>query len=173
MVDVLPGTADARIHLYPPAPDDGPGWYDYQLDPATREYPLALISPASEKTISSTLGQLRRTAARLLIHPVDAEARGVRDGEPVRVYNALGEVHCIAQVLPAITPGTVSLPKGLWRFGTLNGSTATALTPADVERHSGGACFNDARVEVARMVSASFEQADVAIYVPARGRDVH
>lgn len=173
MVDVRPGTADGRIHLYPAASANGDSWYHYHLDPATREYPLALISPASEKTISSTLGQLRRTAARLLIHPVDADPRGVRDGDPVRVYNALGEVHCIAQVLPAIAPGTVSLPKGLWRFGTLNGSTATALTPADVERHSGGACFNDARVEVARMVSASFEQADVAIYVPARGRDVH
>lgn len=173
MSDVRPRTADERIHLYPATSGDGPPWYDYQLDPASREFPLALISPASEKTISSTLGQLRRTAARLLMHPVDAEIRGVRDGEPVRVYNALGEVHCIAQVLPAIVPGTVSLPKGLWRFGTLNGSTATALTPADVERHSGGACFNDARVEVARMVSASFENAEVALYVPTRSHDVH
>lgn len=173
MVDALPRTPDARIHLYPSASADATPWYDYEPDPATADYPLALISPSSEKTISSTLGQLRRTIARLAIHPSDAEVRGVADGDPVRVFNALGDVHCIAQVTPAVTAGTVSLPKGLWRFSTLNGATATAVTPATVERRSGGACFNDARVEVARMVSAAFDEAGVAIFVPTRGNDVH
>lgn len=173
MVDTRPRTADQRVHLYPATDGpDGP-WYDYLPDPATATYPLALISPASEKTISSTLGQLRRTMARLAIHPDDAEPRGVADGEPVRVFNAMGEVHVLAQVTPAVVRGTVSLPKGLWRFSTLNGSTSTTLTPATVERHSGGACFNDARVEVARMVSAAFDTADVAIFVPTTGPDVH
>lgn len=173
MIDVVPNTADGRIHLYPAVPDDASPWYDYQPDPATDDYPLALISPATEKTISSTLGQLRRTTARLAIHPDDAVPRGVHDGEPVRVYNGMGEVHCIAQVTPHVTSGTVSLPKGLWQLGTLNGSTATAITPAAVERRSGGACFNDARVEVARMVSATFEEAEVALFVPTKGTDVH
>jgi anaerobic selenocysteine-containing dehydrogenase len=169
----MPRTADARIHLYPSADADASPWYDYVPDPATAAYPLALISPSSEKTISSTLGQLRRSIARLAIHPSDADERGVVDGDPVRVFNALGEVHCMAQVTPAVTAGTVSLPKGLWRFATLNGATATAVTPADVERRSGGACFNDARVQVVRMLSAAFEQAEVAVFVPTGGSDVH
>lgn len=173
MVNALPRTPDARIHLYPSAGAEATPWYDYEPDPATADYPLALISPSSEKTISSTLGQLRRTVARLAIHPSDAEARGIADGDPVRVFNGLGDVHCIAQVTPAVTSGTVSLPKGLWRFSTLNGATATAVTPATIERRSGGACFNDARVEVARMVSAAFGEAGVAIFVPTRGNDVH
>ena len=173
MVDTRPRTADARIHLYPPVQHNAGPWYDYQPDPATDAYPLALISPASEKTISSTLGQLRRTIARLAMHPADAEPRGVVDGEPVRVFNGAGEVHCMAQVTTAVVPGTVSVPKGLWRFSTLNGATSTTLAPATVERHSGGACFNDARVEVARMVSAAFASADVAIFVPIAGADVH
>jgi anaerobic selenocysteine-containing dehydrogenase len=173
LADVMPRTADARIHLYPSADADASPWYDYVPDPATAAYPLALISPSSEKTISSTLGQLRRSIARLAIHPSDADERGVVDGDPVRVFNALGEVHCMAQVTPAVTAGTVSLPKGLWRFATLNGATATAVTPADVERRSGGACFNDARVQVVRMLSAAFEQAEVAVFVPTGGSDVH
>ena len=37
-----------------------PGLYGYQPDPATPEFPLALISPASERTISSTLAELPR-----------------------------------------------------------------------------------------------------------------
>ncbi len=37
-------------------------------------FPLALISPASEKTISSTLAELPRPEVRLLMHPDDAAA---------------------------------------------------------------------------------------------------
>jgi hypothetical protein len=44
--------------------------------------------------------------------------------------------------------GTVSLPKGLWRRHTLNGITANALVPDTLTDLGGGACFNDARVQV-------------------------
>ena len=48
-----------------------------------------------------------------------------------------------------IKPGTVSLPKGLWRRSTYNGSTANALAPDSLTDLGDGACFNDARVQVA------------------------
>ena len=76
--------------------------YSYQPDPGTGDHPLALISPASEKTISSTLGELRTRPATMLMHPDDAAARGLSDGDAVRVYNALGEVHCFVEVSDAI-----------------------------------------------------------------------
>ncbi len=55
--DVFPRTVDQKIDLYPEvlARESAAGLYVYQPDPATEEFPLALISPASEKTISSTL----------------------------------------------------------------------------------------------------------------------
>ena len=68
-------------------------------------YPLALISPASERTISSTLGELPRPDVKLLMHPDDAAARGLADDDLVRVFNELGEVHCPLHVAPAIRPG--------------------------------------------------------------------
>lgn len=173
MLDVFPRTGDGRIHLYPESLAAGGPLYTYEADPASAAYPLALISPASEKTVSSTFGQLRRNVARLQMHPEDAESRGIADGDTVRVYNALGDVHCLAQVTPQIARGVVSLPKGLWRKSTLNGETATALAPATIERHSGGACFNDARVEVARIVGAAFGDAELSVYVPARPTEVH
>ena len=76
-VDIFPNTPDRKVHLYPEdldtlAPE---GLYSYQEDPATDKYPLALISPASEKTISSMLGQLRTRTASLFMHPQDAAAR--------------------------------------------------------------------------------------------------
>ena len=42
----------------------------------------------------------------------------------------------------------VSLPKGLWRSSTGNNATATALVSDALTDIGGGACFNDARVEV-------------------------
>ena len=62
--------------------------------PATERYPLALISPASERTISSTLGELPRPDVKLLMHPDDAQARGLEENDVVRIFNELGEVHC-------------------------------------------------------------------------------
>jgi anaerobic selenocysteine-containing dehydrogenase len=150
-VDVFPLTADRKVDLFPEALDaEAPaGLYGFQPDPATAKHPLALISPASEKTVSSTLGELRQRAAVLQMHPSDASARGLSSDDPVRVFNDLGEVHCPVAVTRDVLPGTVSLSKGIWRKSTYNGATGTALVPDSLTDLGGGACFNDARVEVA------------------------
>jgi anaerobic selenocysteine-containing dehydrogenase len=155
-VDVFPNTTDHKVDLFPEALDRSApaGLYRYQPDPATERYPLALISPASDQTISSTLGELPRGEVKLLMNPADAEARGLADNDLVRIFNDRGEVHCPVQVLPTIRPGTVSLPKGLWRRSTRNGATATALAPDTLTDIGGGACFNDARVEVVSLPHA-------------------
>ena len=145
-----PLTPDGKADLFPQqleaqAPS---GLYGYQPDPGTPEYPLALISPASERTISSTLSELPRPEVRLLMHPDDAATRGLKDGDAVRIFNALGEVRCNLSVGGWIRQGTVSLPKGLWRKHTANGYTGTSLVPDTLTDLGGGACFNDARVQV-------------------------
>src|SRR4029450_6513826 len=85
-VDVFPLTTDRKVDLFPEALDRSApaGLYGYRPDPATDRYPLALISPASEKTISSTLGELRARPAVLQMHPDDARARGLANDDPVR-----------------------------------------------------------------------------------------
>jgi len=152
-VDVFPQTADQRVNLFPELLDRAApaGMYGYQPDPATEEYPLALISPASEKTVSSTLGELRQRAAVLQMNPADAQARGLATDDPVRVFNAQGEVHCPVALNKDLRPGTVSLPKGLWRKSTYNGYTSNVLVPDTLTDLGGGACFNDARVQVASL----------------------
>lgn len=169
-VDVFPNTSDRKVHLFPKeAASDAPaGLYGYQPDPATGDYPLALISPASEKTTSSTMGQLRAQPAALSIHPDDAAARGLEEGDAARVFNALGEVHCPVTLTTRVRPGTVSLSKGLWRQSTLNGETANALVPDTATDLGGGACFNDARVEVTRVLEAQLDGAAVSFFVGTR-----
>ncbi|HMC82026.1 MAG TPA: molybdopterin-dependent oxidoreductase [Candidatus Polarisedimenticolia bacterium] len=152
-VDSFPLTPDRKIRLCPEDLDrEAPGGlYAYREDPATDRFPLALISPATGRTISSTLGQLRRKPARLDLSPADAAARRITDGDEVRVYNSGGEVRCLVRVSPDVRPGVACLPKGLWSHGTLNGRTANALVPDTLTDLGGGACFNDARVEVERV----------------------
>jgi anaerobic selenocysteine-containing dehydrogenase len=150
-VDVFPLTPDGKVDLDPDtvAHDAPAGLYGYQADPGSDDFPLALISPASEKTISSTLGELRKRAAMLHIHPADAAARGIAQSDPVRVFNALGEMQCPANLNADVRPGTVAYAKGVWRRNSYNGSTSNALVPDTLTDLGGGACFNDARVQVA------------------------
>jgi anaerobic selenocysteine-containing dehydrogenase len=88
------------------------------------------------------------------MHPQDAQARGLAENDLVRVYNDLGEVQCTLNVLPIIRPGIVSLPKGVWRRSLRSGTTGTALVPDTLTDIGGGACFNDARVQVASLPRA-------------------
>jgi anaerobic selenocysteine-containing dehydrogenase len=151
-LDSFPLTPDRKAHLVPEALDrEAPGGlYSFKPDPASERFPLALISPATNRTISSTFGQLYRDQVALEIHPADAAARGIASGDAVRLWNDLGEVRVNARLTPDLRPGVVLLPKGLWSHNTLSGTTANALAPDTYTDLGQGACFNDARVEVER-----------------------
>ena len=165
-VDVFPRTPDGRVDLLPAALEQSAprGLYRFRAGPSPDRYPLALVSPASDKTVSSTLGELRTRQARLQIHPRDAEARDLSTGDVARVFNDEGEMHCAVTVNPDVRPGVVSLPKGLWRRNTMNGCTANALVSDELTDLGGGACFNDARVEITRVVTAELGEQSIAIW---------
>lgn len=143
-VTEFPKTPSGKVELQP----DGFGAIQFQPQEPSR-YPLALISPSTGKTINSIFGEFNLPRAYLEMHPHDAGARGIADGADVRIHNELGEVHVPVKLTTTIRPGVVALPKGLWRGSTLNGSTATALAPDHLSDYGDGACYNDARVEVA------------------------
>ncbi|HTR04084.1 MAG TPA: molybdopterin-dependent oxidoreductase [Thermoanaerobaculia bacterium] len=152
-VDAFPRTPDRKIDLVPEALDrEAPGGlYHFAPESAARGFPLALISPATDRTISSTFGELHSALVPLGIHPDDARARGLSDGDRIRVFNERGTVACRAHIDDALRPGVVFLPKGLWSHNTDSGTTSNALSPDTLTDLAGGACFNDARVEVERL----------------------
>ena len=82
------------------------------------------------------------------MHPEDAIARGLGEGAQVRVWNELGEVFLRLHITDEMRPGVVCSEKGAWFRTSRNGQTVTALTPLHKADLAGGACFNDARVEV-------------------------
>jgi anaerobic selenocysteine-containing dehydrogenase len=142
----FPTTASRKAELAPPQFEA----IAYR-PPRHQSHPLILLSPATEKTINSTLGEFNLLSPKLVMHPTDATARGIGNGDTVRVYNDLGEVHVDVQVADTIRPGVVSLPKGMWFDSSRNRSTVTALVADDLTDLGAGACFNDARVDVARL----------------------
>jgi anaerobic selenocysteine-containing dehydrogenase len=146
-VPAPPQTLAGPIHLAGPL---GPP--RYRTPPSDAELPLIVISPASTRAISSTgFERLAPGTAVASLHPDDAAHRGIRSGDRIRLENSVGRVELLAAVDPAVRPGVVSVPKGLWRSGTLDGNTSNALIPGHLDEAGGGACYNDARVEATRV----------------------
>ncbi len=129
------------------AGDTPPRWR-----PPLSAEPLILVSPATPRAVSSTgYEALAAGTARVELHPDDAAARGLLDGDVARVHNAHGAVELLVAVNATNRPGVVSIPKGLWRSATRNGWTSNALVSDHVDELGGGACYNDARVEITRL----------------------
>lgn len=83
--------------------------------PREAKLPLSLISPASDKRISSTLlglGGKPGEAPPLLINPVDATARGLENVKRIRVWNELGNVVLPLIISDAVPPGVVASEEG-------------------------------------------------------------
>jgi anaerobic selenocysteine-containing dehydrogenase len=115
-------------------------------------YPLALISPASDKRITSTFGGLVASDSTpvLEMHPSDAAGRDLHDGQWVKVWNDLGEVFLPLRITDAMRPGVVCSEKGAWLRTSSNQQKISAFAPRHKADLAEGACYNDARVEVAR-----------------------
>ena len=55
------------------------------------------------------------------INPVDAEERGIKNGDRCSVKSPAGEIRIDAKVTPRIIPGVVGIPQGAWHDADMNG----------------------------------------------------
>ena len=149
------------VNLFRQLSDDHqPGTY---VDPlphyvAPREtgevYPLNLLSPKSHAYINSSAGdqamQKRVQGEQTVtIHPADAEARGVADGQYVAVSNDRGRFVALARISDEVAPGVVVCPMGSWAKNAKDGSTVSAVNPFAFADLGNAPTFSDTRVEVA------------------------
>ena len=148
--NVSPLTPSGRIELRSEALAKRFGASIPQYRPVESQWPLTLITPASDKRITSTFGGLGQSDETpvLEMHPEDAARRGLQEGSWVRIWNELGEVFLPLRITTEVRPGVVSSEKGAWMRTSRNGQTVSALAPAHKADLADGACFNDARVEV-------------------------
>ncbi len=149
--NVFPATPSGKVELYSASLEEAHGQGLPGYSPVESAYPLALITPSSDKRITSTFGGLSDSDGmpELEMHPDDAGPRGLEDGATVKVWNDLGEVHLILKMTDATRPGVVFSAKGVWLRTSNTGQTTNALVPNNKADICDGACYNDTRVEVA------------------------
>jgi anaerobic selenocysteine-containing dehydrogenase len=118
-----------------------------------RRFPLAFISPPAHHFLNSTFSAQpvfvrREGEPRLVIHPSDAEARGIADGALVRTFNDRGAFLSKARVSDDTRPGVVVGLSVWWAKMAPGGRNANAVTGQELTDLGGGATFYDALVEV-------------------------
>jgi len=147
-----PGTASGKIELYSQSLEDRFGYGVPRFELVTRDRPFSIISPSSSKRTNATFGGCSESQGLEVceIHPDDAKAKGITDGDALRVWNDRGEVHLSAVVTDAVRPGILYSPKGTWSATSPTGQTVNALIPADVRADiERGAVYNETFVDVA------------------------
>ena len=127
---------------------------NYEVAQANSEFPLAMISPPARNFLNSSfvnLQSLRDIEAEpvLEMHPVDAQARGIQDGDGIRVFNQRGTYHCKARLNNRARPGVVNGLGIWWRKLGLNGTNVNELTSQNLTDIGRAPVFYDCCVEVA------------------------
>ncbi|MET0150745.1 MAG: molybdopterin-dependent oxidoreductase [Acidimicrobiales bacterium] len=134
----------ARLVTDDPTSDRLPTYRDNDVTGGS----LILLSPATNRTITSMFGEYDSSDPSVHLNPVDAESRGLTQGQQAVVTNGQASITVAVAVDDAIRPGVASIPKGLWCKSTPEGLTANAFVPDTLSDLAGGARFNDAMVEV-------------------------
>lgn len=156
---VEPATPSGRVELFSAALQQRFGYGVPRYDAAHNggpelAAPPILISPSSNKRTNATFGGCDDSdvVEVLEIHPIDAQARNIAEGDAVRVSNARGEVVLQATISEDVQIGVLYSPKGTWLRSSETDQTVNALLSADIRTDIlDGACYNDTFVEVERL----------------------
>jgi anaerobic selenocysteine-containing dehydrogenase len=112
-------------------------------------YPLVLLSPKNHtRFLNSTYSKHhadREKGPYVELDPADAAARGVAEGDPVRVWNDRGELTLPVRISNRLRPGVAAIPWAWWGEEA-NVNILTNATPTD---WGGGVAYFDTLVEVA------------------------
>jgi anaerobic selenocysteine-containing dehydrogenase len=129
---------------------------NYEPSDEKATYPLAMISPPARNFLNSTfvnVTSLRDMEGEPLleIHPQDAAARALRDGDMVRVFNDRGSYQCKAQITTRAQPGMVVGLGVWWRKLGANGTNVNELTSQLLTDMGRAPVFYDCAVQVASL----------------------
>jgi anaerobic selenocysteine-containing dehydrogenase len=151
---LTPKTSSGKIELFSQDLEDRFAYGVPRYEAIARDLPFTIVSPSSSKRTNATFGGCAESRGIEIveINPADAAERGISEGDELRVWNALGEVHLAAQITDAVRPGVLFSPKGAWLATSSTGQTVNALISSDIRTDiENGACYNETFVDVARV----------------------
>ena len=118
-----------------PLPEYVSSWEGHE-SPTIDKYPLQMFGFHYKARTHSTYANvdvLRETNPQeVLVNPIDAKARGIKDGDLLKIWNDRGEIRVGAKVTPRIMPGVIAMGQGSWyapdRKGVDLGACMNTLT---------------------------------------------
>lgn len=140
-----------------PVPDYLPPFESAESAPElAARYPLAMISPPARHFLNSTfvnVDSLRTTEGEphLDMHPSDAEARGIAEGDVVRIFNDRGSMQALARITDRARAGLVVGLSIWWKKLSPDGRNANEVTSQALTDLGNSATFYDCLVEVERI----------------------
>jgi len=151
-------TDSGKIELYSAAAAEKwganplPDFQPIVENPSAR-YPLHLLSPNTKNRIHSQFGNLDsirqfENSSFAVLHVADALARGLADGDPVRIFNDRGQVQTTVRIDYSLKKGCIVYYNGWWKNegGSPNNLSAGRMTDMGY-----GAAFHDTAVEVEKL----------------------
>ena len=134
---------------------DMPGLPDYwdSIEAADGKHPFRLATSPARGFLNSTFNETPTSIANekrptVMIHPDDAAASGIGDGDFVVLGNTRGEVRLHARLFDGVRRG-VLIAESIWpNSAYADGCGINSLTGADAIAPYGGAAFHDNKVWV-------------------------
>ncbi len=157
-------TASGKVELYSaamlaagldPLPRHDPIGESAAADPElAARYPLNLITPSAHFFLNTSFSHVDKLMAKqgepfIELNPVDAEARGIADGDWCRVFNDRGTCLLRARVGDMVQPGVAAAEATWWSKLSPDGKGINQLTSDALTDMGRGATFytNLAQVE--------------------------
>jgi anaerobic selenocysteine-containing dehydrogenase len=130
-----------------------------QEDPARAKYPIQVLSSAVHQFIGSSfqnVPRLQGMASRPTceLSPPDASARGIRDGDLVRLYNDNGEHYAHAVIVDGLLPGVCGSQKQINGSKTKGGRNVNALNSEMLTDFGRSPTFYSVLVEIEKVDEA-------------------
>ena len=132
---------------------DMPGLPDHWevIEAADAEHPFRLATSPARNFLNSSFTETPESRAKerrptVMLHPGDAAAHGVGEGDVVALGNRRGRVRLHARLFDGVQHGVI-IAEGIWPNNAhLDGQGINVLTGDDATAPFGGAAFHDNRV---------------------------
>ena len=154
----------------PPIPKYIQEW-DSPFGPEAADYPLQAMGHHTMRRVHSTheycSGLEEAFPHRVAMNPLDARARGIKDGDLVKVYNQRGAIQLPCRLSQRIMPGVVDIPQGAWWTPDANGlDTRGAVNMLTSERWTPFAFGNAQHTIMVQIEKTGLKPPASAVHLP-------
>jgi anaerobic selenocysteine-containing dehydrogenase len=116
---------------------------------------LRLLSPAHEWLLNTSFGNVARITTRIgtatiVLHPKDAQSRGLHSGDQVMASNATGTLELTVAISDEVPPGVALSHKGRWLSGEPAGANVNILNPGTKTDMGASTAVHSVEIELSR-----------------------